>query len=225
MKDVRKEFPFINHSQRAFALWKSAEIRLLAEADPGTIAEDLEEALEFARKSGSSRTEFWILVTMADWFRTQNPGRADAYLRDADALRASVGIFGLLFLLLQRAELEMFRGDLRSARAAARRAWWLAAFRYRMPSAALASRAILARSGAGRSLVHRRLAVARLNRVRRGFRRIGMRAAEARTEIQVSELIGRPLSGERVRELLDHGWEHEEARAAGRRDSEWHVIM
>ncbi|MFV0533585.1 MAG: SIR2 family protein, partial [Cumulibacter sp.] len=145
---------YSDHSQAAYALWKYAEIRLVAgpkdnedaSAFEADIEEHLKKAVDEATLGGVRDTLAWVHGTWAEHLVSTDAGSARAHLNAAasnGALDPSRGPLGRSYHLLQRSVVEMAEGHLTEAANSATAAQAVAEGGD-IPAAALQARQLLA---------------------------------------------------------------------------------
>lgn len=227
------EWPYSNYSQRAYALWKRAEIRLLSGWDVNDVDSDLETAYRFAERARDSTTKCWVRTTMADAAIERDLSTAHRLLREAEVLLVSGNDYTAQYLLLLKAEIARIEGndderrrhttELRRIVGTRKRAWGPG--RTALLAAELidadAERYTATNESSRLALVHR------LETVALAYRRIGAAVGEARAQVLLAAVRRQSLSPELVGAFSYRGWHRELARAESPDDPRcsWHIYM
>jgi hypothetical protein len=234
MSRVIADLPYANLTQRAYALWRRAEITLVAEVEEVQADGDLDEASRLAALSHDARVQFWTKATEADAWGYRDPKRARRCQREAEDLLGSVHAYGELYLLLIMAEFLRGRNELFGSRELARKAVSLADSRRHFAgvhtSGSLAGRLIVAEADAmeATGTAQVRLVVRDLTQLGDEYSAYGMLSGAARVETALALIQHQGVSPERAAGFVRSGW-HREARRALYPDDpsveQWHVLL
>lgn len=82
ISEASDRIPYSNPSQSAWAMWKLAELQLLA-GRPAEALQTLDRALPDVRRAAEASIRFWMLSTRADAERTVDPTAARGHLAEA----------------------------------------------------------------------------------------------------------------------------------------------
>ncbi len=231
---VIDDLPYGDLTQRAYALWRRAEIKLLFHVDETGVDADLNEAGRLAALANDTRVRFWTLATEADAWGRRDRRRARECQLKAEKLLADVRAFGELYWLLIKAEFARGEDRLDECRCFAEEAVQLSQNRIRLPTGHVSARAaghlIIAEADSVRARTpgQRNASARRLRDVIDEYVHLGMLSGAARAETSLSIVMGDPLPDDRIAYFRQEGWLREASRALDPSDpalDTWHILM
>jgi hypothetical protein len=231
---AREHIDYANYSQRAWATWKVAELKLVSSGPSTDVENLLEESLSLANLAGDAEATFWIHCTTAGAIGRDRPSEAFALLDTAQKMVRHGHGEGILFLLIQRAELQRFHGNHAAAILTLHDMKAREANRHALPfgcapallsgSLVLAdTRRVSGETGPETSSTIRTLERIRAAALRRGF---DLHAAHASTSLAIAS--GTTGSPDTVRDYRERGWILEAERLENptkKANDLWQVVM
>jgi SIR2-like domain len=232
--NARERVDYANYSQRAWATWKVAELELVSAGPSERVNELLAEARSLGTLAGDIENHFWVDCTDAAAIGSTRPHEAFALLDEAEHMPRRGHGEGLLFLLIQRAELQRFHGDHEAAIETLYEMRRREASRRNLPfgcaPALLSGSLVLAKTRLGASVAGSAAhsAIRTLQRVRTTAKQRGfdLHAAHASTSITLASRA--PTDPKTLEDYRGRGWLLEADRlenpAHGANDL-WPVVM
>jgi hypothetical protein len=229
--EANAEWPYANHGQRSYAMWKRAEIRLLSGEDIAAVSAEFDESVEAATRSGDMKAAFWALAASAGAYKDSNRRKAETLLARAGKYLLPGDAEAHLYKLVLEAELariERRRAACRAAVAAVKRAARGGLTSRPFPFYALAAQLIQAEFDASEATNrHARLVVAkRLARIEKRLTRLGALSAAARAEVSCALARGIAVPRSRSAEFRARGWLSDARRArSGSLSDPWNPVL